>query len=104
MNRFSAEEWMSFVITYRKSNLTLKEFADANNLNASTFRYWVYDRERKKSQRNKKQSFVELDVFSKPDKVGVEIVTPNGVKVCFSCSLHQAEILSIMKGAATCLD
>ena len=75
------EKMFSLVDQYRNSGLSMKVFAEQNNIKRPTFVYWV----QKKKQSEKKGSTGDFLPISFPsDKfrtAQIEILYPNGVKI-----------------------
>ena len=69
---------------YEQSGQTQKSFCAAHHIKLATFIYWLQKyREAKISKPKGGNAFVALKVGPSPTDGNVEVVYPNGVRVCF---------------------
>ena len=101
--------WRPLVEKFESSEgLTQKEFAQHHGLKVTTFRYWLYQLRKEKSQDGEKPvpvRFVELEV-EPPDVAGVNAVVDLGAVQMHLDTLPDprwlAELAACVKGGRTC--
>jgi len=108
LKKFSTEGWIELVAEYRKSDLTLRQFAAVNELNPNTFKYWIYDVKNLKKKagrktKNKHQNFIEITSSMKESNIGVEVIMPNGIRVNLN-SVSKDDVSFLIKEVSRCLD
>ncbi len=93
-SRRTSAQMYPLIEAYERSGQTQKTFCAVHHIKVATFLYWLQKyREAKSPQLEGGNSFVALKVSSPLTSGKVEIVYPNGVRVCF----QQAVPLSVLK-------
>lgn len=77
-------QWVRIAEQFEQSGLTQKQFAQQQGLTLSTVQSWIY-RRRRQASRSPVQPVrllpVEVSSAPVPDKGGLELVTPRGVRL-----------------------
>jgi len=88
----SSDEWQELVGKFNKSGLSIADFSRQNNMNISTFTYWV----KKINTSNKEVAkLVKLPISKQPSSTPI-LISVDGIKVEIASNIPIEKIIKII--------
>lgn len=100
---FSADQRGALLEAYDRSSMSGREFAQHHGVKESTFTYWLWKRQKKKTPPSadpKSYPLVEVSV-APPKSSGLEVILPSGAKVQVN-EEHQIPLLKTLLKELSC--